>query len=180
MVRPTWHSRQIPVAWWCKSIRRSGFRGGTEQGTSRLCGCGEAPRVLPQFPSCLGGVRPDCTRRCRLWRFAKCDEVEHSLPRLSLSPLLGHDSSNTPTRTDHGSLRYAKKEGCSSRKGLASDMAFLPSLRVAADVKASGPGSLTSGEAAIEKGIITRLESCRDRDLTRRSDMSNTGSVVRA
>jgi hypothetical protein len=58
-------------------------------------------------------------------------------------------------------------------------MAFLPSLRVAADVKASGPESLTSGEAAIEKGIITRLESCRDRDLTRRSDMSNTGSVVR-
>ena len=40
-----------------------------------------------------------------------------------------------PTRTDHGCLRYAKKESTSSSENLTSDMALLPSLRVAADVK---------------------------------------------
>lgn len=41
----------------------------------------------------------------------------------------------TPTRTDHGCLRYAKEESTMSSEVLMSDMTLLSSLSVAADVK---------------------------------------------
>jgi hypothetical protein len=67
--------------------------------------------------------------------------------------LMGHGSPMTPTRTDHGCLRYAKEESTSSSEILITDMALLPSFTWSHWCKGK-LGSLTSGGVAKEKGIV--------------------------